>query len=73
MANCSYKISKVLANRPASLIDSIIHPSQSIFIKGKIILDSMVAAQEIIFQLKEGAGEATLLKLDFEKTFDNVN
>lgn len=40
-------ISKVLASRLQLVIDKVISPSQSAFIKGRSIVDNVVVAQEI--------------------------
>lgn len=74
LLNCAYKIiSKILANRLASVIDFLVDSSQSAFIKGQSILDNIVCVQEALLNIKKERLEAFLLKLDFEKAFDNLN
>ena len=52
LINCSFKIlSKALNNRLISIIDKLISPDQTAFIKGRYILESVVAAHEIIHEI----------------------
>jgi hypothetical protein len=49
LGNCSLKIiSKAITNRISPIGDRIIDGNQTTFIKGRFILESMVAAQELI-------------------------
>lgn len=73
LSNCVYKIiTKVLANRLAIVIGSLVNSSQSAFINDRCILDSVVSAQEVIINTFEDKTKAFLLNHDFEKAFDNV-
>jgi hypothetical protein len=58
LINCSFKIfSKALNNRLIKIIDRLISPNQTAIIKGRYILESVVAAHEIIYEVprkKEG-------------------
>lgn len=52
LLNCSFKIfSKVLNNRSIKICDRLIAPNQSSFIKGRFILESVVAAHEAIHEV----------------------
>jgi len=52
LINCSFKIfSKALNNRLVKICDRLITYNQSAFIKGKYILESVVAAHEIIHEI----------------------
>jgi hypothetical protein len=51
----------------------IIDPSQTAFIKGRLILDGALSLHEIIHELKRRNSKAILLKLDFEKSYDIVS
>ncbi|GJS67860.1 putative RNA-directed DNA polymerase, eukaryota, reverse transcriptase zinc-binding domain protein [Tanacetum coccineum] len=66
-------ISKLLASRLAKVIDSIIGPNQSAYIKGRQILDGCLVANEIIRRAKLEDQRLLLFKVDFEKAFDSVN
>lgn len=54
------------------MIGSLVSPSQSAFIRGRSILDNVVSAQEAILSISKAGSDSFLLKLDFEKAFDNV-
>ncbi|GJY46405.1 putative RNA-directed DNA polymerase, eukaryota, reverse transcriptase zinc-binding domain protein [Tanacetum coccineum] len=74
LIGCVYKvISKILASRLAKVIDSIIGPNQSAFIKGRQILDGCLIANEIIRMETLEDQRMLLFKVDFEKSFDSVN
>ncbi|KAJ0454037.1 putative RNA-directed DNA polymerase [Helianthus annuus] len=66
-------ISKILANRLKRVLDSIISPSQSAFISGRYILDGPLIVNEIQNWAKKAKRKIFLLKIDFEKAYDNIN
>ncbi|KAJ4810222.1 RNA-directed DNA polymerase (reverse transcriptase)-related family protein [Rhynchospora pubera] len=66
-------IAKVLANRLASVIDRLISPTQTGFVKGRLIHENFLAAREIISHLTKSKEPTVLLKIDFYKAFDTVN
>ena len=52
LINCSFKIfAKALNNRLIRVADRLIASNQTAFIKGRFILDSVVAAHEIIHEV----------------------
>jgi hypothetical protein len=52
MLNCSFKIcGKLLNNRLISVANRLISSNQTAFIKGRYILESVVAAHEIIHEV----------------------
>jgi Reverse transcriptase (RNA-dependent DNA polymerase) len=54
LINCSLKIiTKFLANRLSSVIDTLIDFSQIIFIKDKNIHDNIICAQKILFKVEK--------------------
>ena len=74
LINCSFKlISKILANRLECYLGKIIGSSQSGFIKGRQISESILIANEIEHSMKCGKIKGIILKLDFEKAFDSVD
>ena len=74
LINCSFKIfSKALNNRLIKIIDRLLSPNQTAFIKGRYILESVVAAHEIIHEIARKKQSGIILKLDYEKAYDRVN
>ncbi|XP_022764279.1 uncharacterized protein LOC111309507 [Durio zibethinus] len=69
-----YKIlTKTLANRLKQVVGSLISQTQSAFVEGRQIIDSILIANEVIDNLKKSVNRGLVLKLDFEKAFDKVN
>ncbi|KAM0036124.1 putative RNA-directed DNA polymerase [Helianthus debilis subsp. tardiflorus] len=66
-------ISKVLANRIKNVMGDVISESQTAFVKDRYILDGPLILNEVIAWLKRRDKKAFLLKIDFEKAYDNVN
>lgn len=74
MVGWVYKIiAKLLARRLQKVIDCLIGPQQSSFIKGRQILDGALIASELIDSCKRSKSEAVLMKLDFHKAFDSLS
>ncbi|XP_022040184.1 uncharacterized protein LOC110942726 [Helianthus annuus] len=55
------------------ILEKTISGTQSAFLKGRFILDGPLLINETIGWLKNMGKRAFLLKLDFEKAYDNVN
>jgi len=74
LINCSFKIiSKALNNWLIRICDRLISSHQTAFIEGRYILESVVAAHEIIHEVVKKKEAGLILKLDYEKAYDNVN
>lgn len=74
LINSSIKIiTKVWANRLRTRIDSLVDETQSAFIKGRCITDSIVTANELIFFMQKHRYPVLILKVDFEKAYDTVD
>ncbi|GJW03842.1 RNA-directed DNA polymerase, eukaryota [Tanacetum coccineum] len=74
LISCVYKvIAKLLSTWLARVIDSIIGPNQSSFVKGRKILDGCLMTNEIIRMATLEDHKLLLFKVDFEKAFDSVN
>ncbi|WVZ58922.1 hypothetical protein U9M48_009140 [Paspalum notatum var. saurae] len=66
-------ITKILANRLASKLDSLVSPNQSAFIKGRFIQDFFMLVQQTARFLHQQKQPRALLKLDISKAFDSVS
>jgi hypothetical protein len=51
----------------------IIHKSQSAFLKGRNIMNSILALHEILHETTKNRKTGVVLKLDFEKAYDKVD
>ena len=73
LMGCVTKVlSKVLAERLKVVVSDIINPLQTAFIRGRQITDGPFMVNEIISWVKRTKKEMFILKVDFEKSFDNV-
>jgi Reverse transcriptase (RNA-dependent DNA polymerase) len=74
LINCSMKIlTKLLIERLSPLMDDLISPTQTAYIKGRYIMDNVVCAYETLHIIHKNKMKCVLFKLDFEKDFDRVN
>lgn len=76
LCNVVYKIIfKIFANRLKKIIDSIILESQGAFIPGRLIMDSIMVAFEVMHYMKrkiKGKDCWMALKLAMSKAYDRV-
>ncbi|GKV36766.1 hypothetical protein SLEP1_g44860 [Rubroshorea leprosula] len=69
-----YKIlAKILANRLSRVLDGVTGEQQSAFIKGRLLMDGVIIANETIEEVKRKKSSAFIFKADFEKAYDNVS
>jgi hypothetical protein len=74
LLNVCYKIiTKVLNNRLAQCITKVISSCQFGFIKGRYIMDCVVALNEVIHEVKRNKQSGLIFKVDIEKPYDKVN
>ena len=76
ISNVVYELaSKTLANRLKKILPSIISESQSAFVNGRLIIDNVLVAFEMmhhINQKKEGVKGEIVLELNMSKAYDRV-
>jgi hypothetical protein len=74
LINYSFKIfSKVLNNRIEALCGRLLAPNQTIFVRGRFILESVKSSHEIIHDAVKKKQKWIILKLDYEKAYDRVD
>jgi Reverse transcriptase (RNA-dependent DNA polymerase) len=64
---------KVLTSRLHPVLDRFIGLNQYVFLKGRNIMDNVISAHEILHYVHRSKEPGLLIKLDFEKVFDNVD
>jgi hypothetical protein len=73
LLNVSFKIfTRLLTKRLSLLAKKLISPKQTTFIKGRYIVDGAVMLHEIVHELHRKKMQGVILKIDFEKAYDNV-
>jgi hypothetical protein len=65
-------ITKILANRLAPHMNSLVSHGQNAFIKKRCIHDNFIYAQRVIQLLHRKKREALFIKLDISKAFDSI-
>lgn len=74
LIGCIYKIlAKVLAERLKKVLPLLISEVQSAFVGGRNIQDGVLIANEIVDFWKRKKQQGVLLKLDFQKAYDNLS
>ncbi|XP_068639159.1 uncharacterized protein [Aristolochia californica] len=74
LVTSAYKIiARILAHRLKVVLPIVIHRGQGAFLKRREILDSTMAAHELMDHFRRNQDPRITLKLDLEKAFDRVN
>jgi hypothetical protein len=73
LLGCLYKIvAKVWTGRLASVMDHLVAPTQSAFLKGRQLVDGVVVVNEVVDLAKKIGQSCLIFKVDFEKAYDSV-
>jgi hypothetical protein len=74
LLNCIYKwFTKCLTLRLDVVAGRMIHKSQAAFLQKRNIMNNVLALHEILHETKREGQTGVILKLDFEKAYDQVN
>jgi SAM-dependent MidA family methyltransferase len=63
----------VLNNVLEDLCGRLLAPNQTAFVRARFILESVVAAHEIVHDAVKKIKKGMILKLDYEKAYDRVD
>jgi hypothetical protein len=66
-------IAKVLASRLAKVMNTLIAPTQSAFIKGRNLVDGVLVTNELVDLARRQRRQCLIFKVDFEKAYDSVD
>jgi hypothetical protein len=64
---------KGLNNRLELICERLLAPNQSISVKGRYILESVVATHEVVQAAMKNKEKSLVLKLDYENDYDRLN
>lgn len=72
--NTTYKaISKILVKRLKLILNEVILPNQTAFIKGRLLIENTLLASEIVQGYhREGGPKRIAIKVDIAKAFDTI-
>ena len=74
LLNCDYRIlARILANRLGPILDSILPPEHTAFLKGRSIGDTIIALQLLPTYLRKHGQAAVVAFLDFMKAYDTIS
>jgi hypothetical protein len=61
-----------LNNRFEPICNRLLASNQTVFVRGRFILESVVSSHEIIHEAAKNKEKGIILKLGYEKTYDRV-
>lgn len=74
LLNSTYKIlAAAVANRLKKVLDSIIHPDQTAFLKNRFIGENIRVTYDVLWETYCNQKEGLLLSVDFKTAFDVMN
>ncbi|GBG80831.1 hypothetical protein CBR_g31387 [Chara braunii] len=66
-------LAKALANRLIPVLDQIIHPTQTGFVKSRRIQDNILLVNELLKLTRQDKQNLAVVFIDFEKAYDHVD
>lgn len=73
MGGCFYKIlGKVLANKRQKVINKVISMSQSMFMEGRHLVDSVLTLNKFMHDMRAKKMKGIIFKANFKRAFDSV-
>jgi len=60
-------VSDYIKNSSKKVLSNVIDTSQSVFLKDRILLDSVVVANETVYEAKLNKKKSIIVKVNFEK------
>jgi hypothetical protein len=73
LLNVDFKVfPKLLIDRLSPVADRVISDSQTVFIKGRNILEGVVILHEVLHEFRRSGKKGVLFKINFEKAYDKV-
>ena len=70
---CDYKVyAKIIANRIQMVIDQLVHPDQSGFLKRRSIAQNLMDLNAVIIASEQQNLESIIVVIDFQKAYDTV-
>lgn len=74
LLGCLYKlVAKVVEARLGAVMDKLISPTQSAFLKGRQLVDGVAVVNEVVDLAWKKKNVCLILKVDFEKAYDSVS
>ena len=65
-------LTKVLVNKLTGVIQKVVKPTQTAFLKGRYIMEGVCVLHEVLNDLHVKNKSGVLFKIDFEKAFDKI-